>query len=62
MTTRYFKASDGERTYFRATKNAYIALRSDRYNHRGWSTVSGEWPAVAITKAEYEALVALKKR
>lgn len=62
MTTRYFKADDGERTYFRATKTkAYAGLKPDRYNYRAWTSGAYQWPAVEITKGEYDRLNAAKQ-
>lgn len=63
MTTRYFKFTDGERTFFRATKTkVYVSGKFDN----GWVGFSskpaslGTFPAVEIDKAEYDRLTALK--
>jgi hypothetical protein len=70
MTERYFKFTDGERTYFRATKTrAYRSGTISRGGAPGFSanfmTTTGSYivaayPADEITKAEYAALVKAK--
>jgi hypothetical protein len=74
MTTRYFKATDGKVTVFRASKTrVYSSAWFDVYaaddggprvgasgfsvKPAGWG---GQFPAVEISKAEYDALVVRK--
>lgn len=71
MTARYYKATDGGRTYFRSTQSrAYRSLTISPAGTIGFSGLepsqlagrqnSGAYPAVEITKAEYTALVKAK--
>lgn len=69
MIARYYKATDGGRTYFRSTQSrAYRSLTIGRAGTIGFSgsepsQVRGgmaAYPAVEITKAEYAALVKAK--
>ena len=68
MTTRYSKATDGSRTYFRASARGHVyqSLSVDPTCERiefGWTMhhdSRGAFPAVEITGQEYRALVALK--
>jgi hypothetical protein len=69
-TTRYFKATDGKITVFRASETkayAFATFKGEKLaeDHAwcgqiGFSAKAGDHPAVEITKAEYEALVAQK--
>jgi hypothetical protein len=63
-TTRYFAGTDGERTVFRASGTMDYRSASFRPFHGlGFSRKEagpGAFPVRSITKAEYDALVALK--
>jgi hypothetical protein len=68
MTKKYVKATNGKVTIFRATTRpegfAYGRITQDiRGDCIGvaFSNASG-WPAIEISKAEYDALVAIKMR
>lgn len=59
--TRYFKATNGMTTVFRATKaGLYVAARIDPMIAFSKTMKPGYWPAVEISKTEYAALVAAK--
>jgi hypothetical protein len=67
MTIRYFKATDGVFTVFRATRtrgfvSAEIFTKSQRVDDFIFSAAStpNSFPAVEIDKAEYDALGSLK--
>lgn len=66
MTKRYFKATDGERTFFRASDSrVYLSLTVDPTIHNGWSMhwdARGLHPAVEITGPEFRKLNETKKR
>lgn len=67
MTTRYFKATDGEKTYFRASSGAYESLTGLEPGalRFGWSfhrDGRGRHPVTEITRKEYVALIALKQK
>jgi hypothetical protein len=64
MTKRFFKATDGDVTVFRASDTkVYQSATKDRWTISFSSKPAGlgAMPAVEITKAEYTALVALKQ-
>lgn len=66
MTDRYFKATDGVRTYFRASPTRVYRSMSTGQGYNRRDTVlhmhdRGMFPAVEITRAEYNALMALKR-
>jgi hypothetical protein len=66
MTTHYYKATDGRYTVFRGTesrayRSAWIqaydyAQRIEDYGFSMKAPTADQYPAVAITKAEYEVL------
>jgi hypothetical protein len=70
MTTRYFKATDGQITFFRGTgiSTGFRYGWRARGHSRGYLGFSNAcrdskaayFPATEITKAEFKALVALK--
>jgi hypothetical protein len=69
MTLRYFKATDGQITVFRASAtrayaSAWFTTEGNRpigdIGFSGKPLPLGKYPAVEITKAEYEALQAAK--
>jgi hypothetical protein len=69
MTIRYFKATDGVITVFRASAtrvyaSAWFTTEGNRpigdIGFSGKPLPLGKYPAVEITKAEYEALQAAK--
>lgn len=63
MTKRYFKATDGKLTYFRATATrAYQSVKLTKYGQSFSASQPGpgDLPTIEITKSEYEELVALK--
>jgi hypothetical protein len=62
--TRYYKFTDGERTYFRASKRQYQSgwASQARSGFSGSPVPIGQYPAVEIDKAEYERLNALKAK
>jgi hypothetical protein len=63
MSKRYFKATDGKTTFFRASDTRVYASAQKTTGSVSFSAGPpgfGWVPAVEITKAEYEALVALK--
>lgn len=64
MATRYFKGTDGERTYFRASPTrVYRSLISQTTPYFGWTFSMHDrapHPVVEITRQEYVALTALK--
>ena len=69
MTTRYFKATDGAITYFRASATrVYQAAYPSQYHRQGASFSASApdfvsaMPAVEITKAEYQTLLAAKAK
>jgi hypothetical protein len=68
MTTRYFSFTDGERTYFRATKTrAYTQGNpADRYGMLSYSASPnlrpGWHPTTEVTKAEYDRFTAIKNK
>lgn len=65
---RYFKATDGKITVFRASEER-VYLSATTVGRHGGHRISysaapakhGSYPTVEITKAEYDALVGLKK-
>ena len=60
---RYFKATDGTQTVFRAsaTRDYKFALVATGYfSGRPMGTTPGFFPVTEITRAEYARLVALK--
>lgn len=64
-TTRYFKFTDGERTFFRATKTrVYLSGKLDAYGigFSGKPASLGTFPAVEIDKPEYDRLTAIKAK
>jgi hypothetical protein len=65
MAIRYFKATDGVFTVFRASRNlAFLSARmrfsGDGVAEIGFSGKPGSYPAIEIDKAEYEAPVRAK--
>lgn len=64
-TTRYFKATDGKNTYFRASPSrAYLSLTGFEPGRFGFTLhrdTRGRFPAVEITRQEYVKLVELKQ-
>lgn len=64
MTKRYFKATDGERTYFRASPSMpYQSLTPIAPGQR-WAMhlhARGQFPVVEIDAAEFRTLTLLKK-
>jgi hypothetical protein len=66
MQRRYFKATNGTVTIYRATESrAYVsawiqAHESGRPINMGFSAKPGPLPAVEVSKEEYAALVARK--
>jgi hypothetical protein len=68
MSVRYFKATDGQRTYFRASPTRiYQSLSVDptRPVIWGWTLhrhANGRYPAVEITREEYVRLCAIKNK
>jgi hypothetical protein len=64
MTKRYFKATDGDITVFRASDTKVYQSASKTnwgISFSGKPAGLGAMPAVEITKVEYTALVALKQ-
>lgn len=63
-TTRYFAATDGTRTYFRASSSrAYRSMSNDPTYPRQWSFhmySSAPYPVHEITGKEYRALIRAK--
>lgn len=57
----YYKFTDGERTYFRASERLYRSGIVDKYGigFRG-KFLDGSYPVTSITEAEYYALVMIK--
>src|SRR5690242_11559387 len=78
MSKRYFKSTDGRVTVFRASDTrdyqsaAFVSVVDDAGTGRikGYIQFSGAsadsflggWPATGIDKAEYERLIAIKRR
>lgn len=62
--TRYFKATDGKNTYFRASPTrVYQSLTVEGAGRFDWTLHQdgrGRFPAFEITRQEYVALTALK--
>jgi hypothetical protein len=61
-STRYFAGTNGERTVFRASTRVYASASFGRFGLSFSSAAGpvGSFPVREITKAEYDALVALK--
>lgn len=62
MTTRYFKATDGKITVFRASKTRVYQSASGfgPKESISFSGRPGPFPTTEISKAEYDALVVVK--
>ena len=61
MTTRYFKATDGKKTVFRASKTrVYASANIDSASFSAKPASAGMAPTIEITKAEYDRLTVLK--
>jgi len=61
--TRYFKATDGKRTFFRASPTRAYQSLTVYPDWRDWCLHRdgrGVFPATEITRQEYNALIALK--
>lgn len=67
MSTRYYKATDGKVTVFRATAErqyrsaSFITKPDGQIARLSFSSGSGSYETQEITAAEYRALVALKE-
>jgi hypothetical protein len=66
MATRYFKFTDGERTYFRTSASrVYLSGWSVPTGSNGFSiepVANGRFPVVEIEAKEYQALQVTKKK
>jgi hypothetical protein len=65
-STRYFKATIGERVYFRASETRVYAsaqmINGRSLGFSGKPAALGASPCTEITKAEYAQLIALKQQ
>lgn len=60
MTTRYFKFTNGQRTWFRASQSRVYVSGWHNQSGFGFSAKPGQYPAEEIDDIEYKQLVELK--